>query len=214
MPVTGHGPASRTVTRSTRPSSRKSWVMPSFLARIAGIRSPGEADLDVDAGRQMVEALERVDRLGRRLMDVDEPLVRADLEVLARVLVLEGRADHAVDVLLRGQRNGAGHGRAGASRRLDDLLGRGLDGRVVIGLEANADLVLCGGCHVGFRVSCLVRRKRPRGARPLNCSNVVSVGYVRKAGRWPASSRCYLTISETTPDPTVRPPSRMANRRP
>ena len=35
--VTGQGPASSTVTRSTRPSSRNSWVMPSFLARIAGI---------------------------------------------------------------------------------------------------------------------------------------------------------------------------------
>src|ERR671937_2589789 len=151
MPVTGHGPASRTVTRSTRPSSRKTWVMPSFLARIAGISaSPGEADLDVDAGGQVIEPLERIDRLRRRLVDVDQALVRADLEVLARVLVLERRADPAVDVLLGRQRDGAGHGRAGASRRLDDLLGRRLDGRVVIGLEADADLVLGGGCHVGF----------------------------------------------------------------
>src|SRR4029450_12281968 len=109
MPVTGHGPASRTVTRSTRPSSRKTWVMPSFLARMAGIRSPGQTDLDVDAGGQVVEALERVDRLRRRLVDVDQPLVRADLEVLARVLVLEGRPDDAVHVLLGRQRDGAGH---------------------------------------------------------------------------------------------------------
>src|SRR3954449_192944 len=140
MPVTGHGPASRTVTRSTRPSSMKSWVIPSFLARIAGISSAGEADLDVDAGGQVVEALERVDRLRRRLMDVDEPLVRADLEVLARVLVLEGGADHAVDVLLRRQRDGAGHGRAGALSRVDDLLGGRLDGGGVVRLEADADL--------------------------------------------------------------------------
>src|SRR5918996_2750505 len=117
MPVTGQGPASSTVTRSTVPSSRKTWVMPSFLARIAVIVL-AEADLDVDAGGKVVEALERVDRLRRRLVDVDQALVRADLEVLARVLVLEGRADHAVDVLLRGQRNRAGHGRAGAGRRL------------------------------------------------------------------------------------------------
>src|SRR3954463_10697919 len=142
MPVTGHGPASRTVTRSTRPSSMKSWVIPSFLARIAGIRSPREADLDVDAGGQVVEALQRVDRLGRRLMDVDKPLVRADLEVLARVLVLEGGADHAVDVLLGGQGDGTRHGRARAGGGVHDLLGRRLDGGVVIRLEANADLVL------------------------------------------------------------------------
>src|SRR3954447_1610474 len=129
MPVTGHGPASRTVTRSTRPSSMKSWVIPSFLARIAGIRSPGEADLDVDAGGQVVEALERVDRLRRRLKDVDEPLVGADLEVLARVLVLEGAADHAVDVLLGRQRDRPGHRRAGAGGGFDDLARGRLDRR-------------------------------------------------------------------------------------
>src|ERR671931_2321912 len=139
MPVTGHGPASRTVTRSTRPSSRKSWVMPSFLARIAAISSPGQPDLDVDAGGQVVEALQRVDRLRRRLMDVDEALVGADLEVLARVLVLERRADHAVDVLLGGQGNGPGHGGAGAPRRLDDLARGAIDRVVVVGLEPDSD---------------------------------------------------------------------------
>src|SRR6185503_19194261 len=101
MPSTGHGPASSTVTRSTRPSSRNRWVIPSFLARMAGIGlAEGEADLDVHAGGQVVESLERVDRLGRGLVDVDQALVRADLEVLLRVLVLERRADHRVDVLL------------------------------------------------------------------------------------------------------------------
>src|SRR6266542_2592183 len=115
MAVTGHGPASRTVTRSTRPSSWKRWVIPSFLARIAGMErgsGEGELDLDVDAGGQVVEPLERVDRLRRGLVDVDEPLVRADLEVLLGVLVLERGADDGVDVLLRGQRHGTGHGRA------------------------------------------------------------------------------------------------------
>src|SRR3712207_9005209 len=53
------------------------------------------------------EALERVDRLGRGLVDVDQALVRADLEVLLRVLVLERRADHRVDVLLGRQGHGS-----------------------------------------------------------------------------------------------------------
>src|SRR3954468_15408540 len=152
MPVTGQGPASSTVTRSTRPSSVKTWVIPSFLARIAAT-SPRQTDLDVDARRQVVEPLERVDRLRRGLMDVDEPLVRADLEVLLRVLVLERRPDDGVHVLLGRQRDGAGHGRAGAGRRLDDLLRRRLDGRVVVGLQADADLALGGGRHAG--VLCL-----------------------------------------------------------
>src|SRR4051812_48918518 len=145
MPVTGQGPASSTVTRSTLPSSWKSWVMPSFLARIAAMSA--ELDLDVHARREMVEPLERVDGLRRGLVDVDQPLVRADLEVLARVLVLEGRANHAVDVLLRRQRNGPGHARAGARRRLDDLLRRGLDRGVVVRLQADADLVLGQSGH-------------------------------------------------------------------
>src|SRR3954447_1385130 len=146
MPVTGQGPASSTVTRSTMPSSVKTWVIPSFLARIAAIVL-GEADLDVHAGGQVVEALERVDRLRRGLVDVDEPLVGPDLEVLLRVLVLERRADHGVDVLLGRQRHGTGHRRTRAGRGVDDLLGRRLDGRVVVGLEADPDLVLSWRGH-------------------------------------------------------------------
>src|SRR3954447_15304201 len=95
MPVTGHGPACSTVTRWTRPSSPNRWVMPSLRARIPGM-ALSESDLDVHAGGEVVEALERVDRLRRGLVNVDEPLVGADLEVLLGVLVLERRADHRV----------------------------------------------------------------------------------------------------------------------
>src|SRR2546423_3152735 len=98
----------------------------------------------------MVEALERVDRLRRWLVDVDQPLVGANLEVLARVLVLERTADHAVDVLLSRQRDRARHGRARARGGVDDLLRRGLDGRVVIGLQPDPDLVLRECCHFGL----------------------------------------------------------------
>src|ERR1700704_1413171 len=45
--------------------------------------SGGQADLDVHARRKVVEALDRVHRLRGRLMNVDQTLVRADLEVLA-----------------------------------------------------------------------------------------------------------------------------------
>ena len=39
-------------------------------------------NLDVDAAGKLVESLKRVDSLGRRVMNVDQPLVCADLEVL------------------------------------------------------------------------------------------------------------------------------------
>src|SRR4051795_393945 len=143
--TTGHGPASITVTGVTEPlSSSKSCVIPSFLPTRPFI---SELDLDVDAGRE-VEPHERVDRLRGGRMDVDQALVRTHLEVLPRVLVLERRADHAVDVLLGGQGHGTGDARAGARRRLDDLLRGRLDCRVVVGLEPDADLVLRGSCHV------------------------------------------------------------------
>src|SRR2546423_15492670 len=114
--------------------------MPTSLPRSAATGASDQLDLDVHAGWQVVEPLERVDRLRRRLQDVDQPLVRADLEVLARVLVLERAADHAVAVLLGRQRNGTGHRRAGALRGLHDLARGLLDGRVVIGLEPDPEL--------------------------------------------------------------------------
>src|SRR3712207_8795768 len=47
-------------------SSENRWVMPSFLARIAGIGlAEGESDLDVHAGGQVVEPLQ--DRKSTRL---------------------------------------------------------------------------------------------------------------------------------------------------
>src|SRR3712207_8215084 len=60
----------------------------------------------------------------------------------ARVLVLERAADHRVDVLVRGQRHGPGHRRAGAVGRLHDLARGLLDRLGVVGLEADADLIV------------------------------------------------------------------------
>ena len=101
-----------------------------------------ELDLDVHARREVVEALKRVDRLRGGLKDVDQALVRADLEMLTRVLVLERAADDAVDVLLGGQGHGTRDRRAGALGRLDDLASGRLDSGVVVGLEPDPDLVL------------------------------------------------------------------------
>src|SRR2546426_1170698 len=101
-----------TVAPMTEPSSLKCWSMPSLRPRMSGllifgasavsaadsastgscfstfssdIQIPLELDLDVDAGRK-VELHQRVDRLLTGVVDVDEALVRADLELLARVL--------------------------------------------------------------------------------------------------------------------------------
>src|SRR4051812_16508018 len=153
----------------------------------------------------MVEPLERVDRLRRRLVDVDQALVRADLEVLLGVLVLEGRADHRVAVLLRRQRHGARDRRAGARRGLDDLLGSRLDGRRVVGLEADPDFVLLGCCHESFCAA----KAGPVAPGPAPCGRI---GRLRTGGP-PRPPGDYLMTSVTTPEPTVRPPPRIAKRR-
>src|SRR5579863_9335968 len=119
--------------------------MPSLVPRIPLICLPmsvssSELDLDVDASRK-VEPHQRVDSLRRRVDDVDQPLVRPHLEVLARVLVLVRRADDAVHVLLGRQRHGTGDARAGTGHRVDDLPRRAVDDLVVICLEPDADLL-------------------------------------------------------------------------
>src|SRR5688572_21392648 len=62
-------------------------------------------DADVDA-RRHVQLAERVHRLGGRLRDVDQPLVRPDLELLAALLVDVRRTQHRVALDARRQRNG------------------------------------------------------------------------------------------------------------
>jgi hypothetical protein len=61
-------------------------------------------DLDVHAGRQ-IQLHQRVDGLRRRLEDVDQPLVGADLELLARFLVDVRRAENRPLVDLGRQRD-------------------------------------------------------------------------------------------------------------
>src|SRR5688572_14499806 len=97
-------------------------------------------DLDVDASRQ-VELHQRVHRLRRRLEDVDQPLVGADLELLARLLVDMRRAQHRPLVLRGRQRDRSCEPGARALRCLDDLAGGLVENARVVGLETDADFV-------------------------------------------------------------------------
>src|SRR4029453_11693140 len=78
--VTTQGPACTTVTGTTLLLSQ-TWVMPSLAPRIPFTslsisRRSLQLDLDVDASRQ-VEAHERVDRLGSRVVVGHQPPVVA-----------------------------------------------------------------------------------------------------------------------------------------
>src|SRR5215469_1865869 len=62
----------------------------------SGCCSRQNADLDVHAGRQAEALVERLDGLAGRLQDVDQTLVRPDLELLARLPVDVRAAEHRV----------------------------------------------------------------------------------------------------------------------
>src|SRR6267143_1820562 len=95
-------------------------------------------DLYVNARRQ-VELHQRVDRLVRRIDDVHQPQMRADLKLVARRLV-DMRRTQQVEALLAGrQRHRAADHRARALGGVDDLERRLIDQPVVERLEPDAD---------------------------------------------------------------------------
>src|SRR6266511_4052566 len=83
--MTGHGPASITVTGTCVPAASKTRVIPSFLP-INPVMALLDFDFHVDARRE-VELGQRVHRLRPRVEDVDQPLVRLQLELLTALLV-------------------------------------------------------------------------------------------------------------------------------
>lgn len=84
----------------------------------------GASDLDFHfhaAGK--LELHEGVDSLGGRVVDIDQTLERRKLELLARLLVDEGRAVDSEDALVGGQRNRTADHRACALYSLHNLFG-------------------------------------------------------------------------------------------
>src|SRR3954466_9849262 len=200
--VTTHGPAWTTVTGTSRPAESQTWVMPSFSPStpftcrwIVMTRRSSELDLDVDTRRQ-VETHQRVDGLRRGVQDVDQPLVRAHLEGLAAVLVLVRRTDHAVHVLLCGQRHRTGHRRRGADHRVDDLARRAVDDLVVVGLQPDADLLSRHGS-----LSSLPCRPVAAGCRTLQCCG---------AGPFGPRGRACRAFRRSASRVTIRRPGRTA----
>src|SRR3546814_1028275 len=81
----------------------------------------------------------------------------------------------------------------GTTRCLDDLAGRAIDQTVIESLEPNANLLVR---HGNFLINRVERATRPGSNAPAPVS------------------KTYLMTLATTPAPTVRPPSRIAKRRP
>src|SRR5208282_238111 len=95
-------------------------------------------NLHVHARRQ-IKLHQRIDRLLRRLQNIQQPLVGADFKLLPRLLIHVRRPQHAVFVLHRGQWNRARNLRAGAFCRLHDLARRLIQNAVVVGFQPDAN---------------------------------------------------------------------------
>src|SRR5688572_30697981 len=135
--TTGFGGASTTVTGICCPASLKIWVIPSFLPMIP-IMSSLDLDLDVHPGGQ-IELRQRIHRLRTRIENVDDALMRLELELLTRLLVHVRRPQHRPALRLRRQRDRPRHLRAGLLCRTHDVRRGLIDHGVVEGFETNSD---------------------------------------------------------------------------
>lgn len=113
--------------------------MPFFIIRWFELSA---LDLDIHATGQ-VEAHKRVDRLVRRLQDVDEPVVGAKLEVLHRLLVDVWTTNYAKASNVRGKRNRPANSGAGPLGRVGDLLCGLVDNPVIVCSKSNSYFHSC-----------------------------------------------------------------------
>src|SRR5579871_1012040 len=123
--------------------------MPSFWAMMpVRMTGPSELNLDVHT-RGEIELHQRVHRLCRRVDDVENPLMRTDLELLARLLVDMGRPQHRELLDAGRQRNRATHPCARPLRGVDDLARRLIENAMIIGPQADANILIVE-CHGYF----------------------------------------------------------------
>ena len=112
--------------------------------------------------------------------------MRSNLHLIARGLVFVRRPEQVKSLLFRRQRDWTTHQSAGSARGIHDLLCRLIDHSVIKRLQSNSNLLLS-----------------------VLYSHIVNSLLEPCEGYHPHS----MTLA-TTPAPTVRPPSRMAKRRP
>ena len=110
-------------------------------------------DFNLDAAGKF-ELHQCVDRLGVRAVDVDETLVGRNFELLAALLVDEGRTVDGENALARGEGDGTAHDGAGSFHVRNDLFCRFLNERVIVALEFDADLLT----HLLFELNFALRQ--------------------------------------------------------
>src|SRR5579872_3104831 len=89
--------------------------------------------------RGQIQLHQRVHRLLRRLENIEEALVGADFELLARFLVDVRRTQYRVFVFHRGQRNRTRDLRPGAFGRVHNFSGRLIENAIVVSFQPDAN---------------------------------------------------------------------------
>lgn len=95
-------------------------------------------DLDIDTSWQ-VQLIERFDRLGGSLNDIDQTLVRPHFKLLTCLLVDMRTSENGIAFNAGRQRNGTMHFRMGPLRRIDDVESTLIQDRVIVSFHPNAN---------------------------------------------------------------------------
>jgi hypothetical protein len=172
-------------------------------------------DFDVHA-RGKIELHERVHRLRGWLKNVEQPLVRADLKLLARFLVHVRRAEHAILIFHRGQWDRTCDLCPGSASSVDDLARGLIQDAVVVRFKPNANSFFSN--HVSLSRTFQLTWKERSGGKlqaAICCGTLARLFLVNTRSESRGRLKvAYCTISAIVPAPTVWPPSRIAKRNP
>src|SRR3990170_5185719 len=126
------------VTGTAEPSSVKTRVIPSLRPMSPFVIALPDLDLDVDAGGK-IELGQRVHRLGPGIVDIEQPLVGAELELLPALLVDVRAPQHGPPFHLYRKRDRPRDLRPGLLDRANDVRGGLIEDHVVEGLQPDSN---------------------------------------------------------------------------
>src|SRR5579871_2039856 len=135
---------------------------------------PEGLDLHVHTRRQ-VQLHQGIDGLLRGFEDVEQALVRPDLESLAGLFVHVRRTQHAVFVLHRGQRNRSRDLRARAPGSFDDLTRGLVQDAVVVGFQPDANSLFSNHVSLANPSRPAFSRSPGRKERAASCRPLLMV---------------------------------------
>ena len=146
-------PQTRLTTRfavgQPRPAPLPSTKFPATISRTELPARRRGFDLDVHSGRQR-QLVQSVDRLAGRLNDIDQPFMRADFELLPRLLIDVRAAQHRVTLNPGRERNGTMDDRARPLGRIDNFRRRLIEHGMIVGFHTDADAFLFFPSHSQF----------------------------------------------------------------